>query len=349
MANSSIKHIAPAPSILIILMGSLGDVARGLCLIDHIKRNLPQSRVTWLVESKWSELVRLNRQIDRVIIFKRSCRLSAVWEFFKDLRRDRYDITLDLQRILKSGFISLLSGAKRRIGFHRRNAKEFNWIFNNEHIGYSSDDLPKISHYLKFTEYLGLSEPEKLEFGFSSLNPSKTAPEIIAKMNQPYIVVVLGTSWKSKNWNYEGYAGLIQRILADRILKVVLVGDSSRASMAADLTQKFQTPDVIDLVGQTSLAQLAALLKGAAVGVGPDSGPGHVAADVQTPFVTLFGPTSPQRTAPFGNHHLVVEAGWGCSPGYKKRDSGHNEQCMNSIHPDAVMEKVALALNEQIP
>lgn len=132
MANSSIKHIAPAPSILIILMGSLGDVARGLCLIDHIKRNLPQSRVTWLVESKWSELVRLNRQIDRVIILKRSCRLSAVWGLFEDLRRDHYDITLDLQRILKSGFISLLSGAKRRIGFHRRNAKEFNWIFNND-------------------------------------------------------------------------------------------------------------------------------------------------------------------------------------------------------------------------
>jgi heptosyltransferase-1 len=346
MANSSIKRIPPSPSILIILMGSLGDVARGLCLVDHIKTNLLQSRVTWLVEPKWSELVKLNRQIDRMIIFKRAWLLSAVWGLIKDLRQDHFDITLDLQRIFKSGFISLLSGAKRRIGFHRRNAKEFNWIFNNEHIGYSSDDLPKISHYLKFTEYLGLSEPEKLEFGFSSLNPSKTAPEIIAKMNQPYIVVVLGTSWKSKNWNYEGYAGLIQRILADRILKVVLVGDSSRASMAADLTQKFQTPDVIDLVGQTSLAQLAALLKAAAVGVGPDSGPGHVATAVKTPFVTLFGPTSPQRTAPFGNHHLVVDAGSSCAPGYKKRCADRNQQCLNSIHPEAVMEKVSLALAE---
>ena len=91
-------------------MGSLGDVARGLCLVDHIKRNLPQSRVTWLVESKWAELVGLNRQIDRVIIFNRASRLSAVWGFLKDLRRDHYDITLDLQRILKSGFISLLPG-----------------------------------------------------------------------------------------------------------------------------------------------------------------------------------------------------------------------------------------------
>jgi lipopolysaccharide heptosyltransferase II len=327
-------------------MGSLGDVARGLCLVDHIKTNLPQSRVTWLVEPKWSELVRLNRQIDRMIIFKSAWRLSAVWGLFKDLRRDHYDITLDLQRILKSGFISLLSGAKRRIGFHRHNAKEFNWIFNNQHIGYYSDDLPKIFHYLKFTEYLGLPQPEKLEFGFSSLNPSKTAPQIITEMNQPYIVVVLGTSWESKNWNYEGYVGLIQRVLADRTLKVVLVGDSSRATLAATLAEKFQTPDVIDLVGRTSLAQLVAVLKAAAVGVGPDSGPGHVATAVKTPFVTLFGPTSPRRTAPFGNHHLVVNAGSSCAPGYKKRYADRNKQCMNSIHPDAVMEKVSLALTE---
>ena len=345
MAQSSIKIIPPSPSILIILMGSLGDVARGLCLVNHIKTNLPQSRVTWLVEPKWSELVGLNRQIDRMVVFQRAWRWSAVWKLFNDLHRDHYDIALDLQRILKSGFFSLLTGAKRRIGFHRRNAKEFNWVFNNEHIEYCSDDLPKINHYLKFTEYLGLPEPDKLEFGLSFLNPSEMTPKIIAEMNRPFIVVVLGTSWESKNWSDEGYIGLIERILADRNLKVVLVGDSSRAELAATLTEKFQTSDMIDLVGQTSLLQLVSLLKAAAVGVGPDSGPGHVAAAVNTPFVTLFGPTSPQRTAPFGNERFVVDAGLNCTSCYKKNCAEGENQCMNSILPEAVMEKVALALS----
>ncbi len=348
MAQSSIKIIPPSPSILIILMGSLGDVARGLCLVDHIKTNLPQSRVTWMVEPKWSELVELNPQIDRIIIFRRAWRLSAVWGLFKELRLDHYDITLDLQRIFKSGFFSLLTGAERRIGFHRRNAKEFNWVFNNEHIEYCSDDLPKIYHYLKFTEYLGLPEPDKLEFGLSFLNPSEMTPKIIAELNRPFIVVVLGTSWESKNWSDEGYIGLIERILADRNLKVVLVGDSSRAGLAATLTEKFQTSDMIDLVGQTSLLQLVSLLKAAAVGVGPDSGPGHVAAAVKTPFVTLFGPTSPRRTAPFGNHRLVIEAGLDCASCYKKRCAEGKNQCMNSIRPDAVMEKISLALSMAI-
>jgi lipopolysaccharide heptosyltransferase II len=334
-----------SPSILIILMGSLGDVARGLCLVAHLKGNLPQCRVSWLVEPKWADLVSLHAQIDKVIIFQRAWRFSAVRALYHNLRRESFDITFDLQRILKSGFFSLLSGARRRVGFHRRNAKELNWIFNNEHIGYFSDDLPKIRHYLKFNEHLGLPAPDTLDFGFSSLNVAKTAPSMISELRQPFAAVVLGASWETKNWSDEGYFGLIQRILTDRILKVVLLGDASQAILAASLTTKINTPDVVDLVGRTSLPQLAAVLKAAAVGIGPDSGPGHLAAAVKTPFVTLFGPTSPQRTAPFGCEQLVVEAGPSCAPCYKKNCPDRDRQCMVSIQPAAVMEKVALALS----
>ena len=333
-----------SPSILIILMGSLGDVARGLCLVSHIKTNLPQSRVTWLVEPKWSELVELNRQIDRMIIFKRAWRVSAVWLLFKNLHEEKYDIVLDLQRILKSGFFSLLSGAKRRIGFHRRNAKEFNWIFNNEHIGYYNDDLPKIRHYLKFTEYLGLPEPASLEFGLSSLSVKESAPGVIAAMKQPFIAVVLGTSWESKNWYFEGYLDLIRQILSGYNLKIVLVGDQTQRAPAKKLIQKINSPDLLNLAGKTTLVELTALLKAAVAGVGPDSGPGHLAAAVNTPFVTLIGPTSPQRTAPFGYEQLVVEAGLGCAPCYKKRCTRRDKECLHGISVAAVMDKLSMAL-----
>ena len=334
-----------SPSILIILMGSLGDVARGLCLVSHIKQNMPHSRLTWLVEPRWLELVKLHRQIDRIIVFERAWRLSAVWRLYQDLRRDHYDVTLDLQRILKSGFFSLLSRAGRRVGFQRRNAKEFNWIFNNEHIGYFSDDLPKIQHYLKFTEYLGLPAPESLEFGLSALEVDRTAPRVIADLQQPFAAVVLGTSWETKNWHFNGYVGLIERILAIQNLKVVLIGDHSQAELATKLTTSIRSPDIIDLTGRTTLPQLAAVLKTAVVGVGPDSGPGHLAAAANTPFVTLFGPTSPRRTAPFGCEELVVKSDIDCVPCYRKHCPDRNAECMHSITPDMVMEKVQAALS----
>jgi ADP-heptose:LPS heptosyltransferase len=168
---------------------------------------------------------------------------------------------------------------------------------------------------------------------------------VISGLRKPFAAVVLGTSWKTKDWYEEGYRGLIQRILAAGTLTVVLLGDNSQAPLAARLAAEFKAPEVIDLVGRTSLPQLAAVLKAARVGVGPDSGPGHLAAAVSTPFVTLFGPTSAQRTAPFGCEELVVEAGADCAPCYKKRCIDRNRQCMTSIHPDAVMDKVSLALS----
>ncbi|UCD79000.1 MAG: glycosyltransferase family 9 protein [Desulfobacterales bacterium] len=334
-------------SILIILMGSLGDIARGLCLVDTLKKNLPGCRITWLVESKWAELVRLHEQIDNVIIFQRAWRLSAVRQLYRDLRQQQFDITLDLQRILKSGFFSLLSGAGRRIGFHRRNAKEFNWIFNNEHIEYFSDGLSKIRHYLKFTQYLGLPESDALalEFGFASPRLKEAAPRVIAELRRPFAAVLLGTSWDTKNWFFEGYLKLVRRILADLKLTVVLVGDGQRIGLAENLVENINAPDVINLVAKTSLPELTAVLKAAAVGIGPDSGPGHLAAAVGTPFVTLFGPTSPDRTAPYGCEGLVVKAEMDCAPCYKKRCPDRNKECMQRIDVDEVIKKMSLALS----
>jgi lipopolysaccharide heptosyltransferase II len=325
-------------------MGSLGDVARGLCLVSHIKMNLPQSCVTWLVEPKWAELVRCHRLIDKVIIFQRAWRISAIWRLFRDLNQEHFDITIDLQRILKSGFFSLLSGAGRRIGFHRRNAKELNWIFNNEHIGFHSDALSKIQHYLKFTEHLGLPEPDTLDFGFSSLDTIEGSPRVVADLKRPFVAVVLGASWESKDWNFEGYLELIRYILSALKLPVVLLGDTCSMALAEDLNQSVNQPGLINLAGRTSLMELANVLKKAAAGVGPDSGPGHLAAAVGTPFVSLFGPTSPKRTAPLGYEDLVIASSMDCAPCYRKRCPDHHNKCMYHIESSQVAEKLTKAL-----
>ena len=344
LAEPANQNVSSAPSILIILMGSLGDIARGLCLVTHIKANLPGSRVTWLVEPKWKDLVRCHPQIDKVIVFKRAWRISALWDLYKDLHQEHFDITLDLQRIIKSGFFSLLSGADRRIGFHPRNAKEWNWIFNNEHINYQNDDLAKIRHYLKFSEYLGLPEPNTLDFGFSALSVSANAPGIVIEQRDPFVAVIMGASWESKEWLFEGYVKLVQRILSVHQLGVILVGDRSQRAAANILVEKMHAPNLINLVGQTSLLELTAILKAAVAAVGPDSGPGHLAAAVNTPFVALFGPTSPKRTAPFGFEHLVVNAEISCAPCYKRKCPERDKRCMTRIKVEDIVEKISKVL-----
>ncbi len=333
----------PSPSILIILMGSLGDIIRALCLICHLKSYWPQSRISWLVEARWAELIRLHRQIDKVIIFRREWRASAVWQLYKELSQQDFDITLDLQRILKSGLFSLLSGAKRRIGVHRNNAKELNWLFNNEHIPYVDENLSKLSHYLQFIGQLGLPVPTALDFGIDRFDDNKLLPPAVVEIQNSFIAVVMGSSWETKDWYFEGYCRLVQQILSFLKRDVVLLGDSAQSPAARRLSKNMNSHKVIDLTGN-SLVEMAAVLKAAAAGVGPDSGPGHLAAALGTPYVTLFGPTPPGRHAPYRCDHLVVQTERECVPCYKKRCPYRNRECMYDIDPQMVMEKLTKAL-----
>jgi ADP-heptose:LPS heptosyltransferase len=128
-----------------------------------------------------------------------------------------------------------------------------------------------------------------------------------------------------------------------------MLGDGSRESLAKDLSQKVDHPGLIDMAGKTSLVELAAILKQAAAGVGPDSGPGHLAAAVGTPFVSIFGPTSPGRTAPFGCEDLVVTSALDCAPCYKKRCPYRHNACMVDIETGQVIDKLSGALAMRRP
>jgi lipopolysaccharide heptosyltransferase II len=336
-----------APSILIILMGSLGDVARGLGLVSQIKTNRPQCRITWLVEPACAPLVGLHPQIDKMIVFHRAWSAAAVWKLFKKLQREHFDITLDLQRHFKSGFFSLLSGSRQRIGFHRKNTKELNWLFSTDTITYFSDNLPKIDHYLQFLDYLGLPQPKTVDFGFSNWNVKKYLPPLPVETDHRLIAVVMGSRWETKNWIRDGYLELIQLIVAMQNVCVVLVGDASQRAEAEYVSKAINRSTLIDLVGKTSLIELTAVLKHSTAAIGPDSGPGHLAAAVGTPYVSLFGPTSPQRTAPYGNEHLVVHADLHCMPCYQKKCPEQTRKCMLNITPTAVMDKLTRAMAMQ--
>jgi len=326
-------------------MGSLGDVARGLGLVSHIKAHLPESRITWLVEPKCADLVGLHPQIDNVIEFKRKRSVAAMWDLFQKLQKEDFDITLDLQRHLKSGFFSLLSRGQRRIGFHRKNAKELNWLFNNESIPYCDENLPKLGHYLKFTEHLGLPEPNRLDFGLETLDVNKLVPPAVAAIQNSFIAVVMGSSWESKDWNFEGYGNLVQHIIKNQNRRVVLLGGSDQWTVAEKLIEKTNSPNVINLTGNP-LIEMTAVLKAAAAAVGPDSGPGHLAAAVGTPYVTLFGPTPANRHVPYGCEHLIVQSDLDCAPCYQKQCPEGDNRCMENIKVDDVAQKISMALED---
>ena len=132
-------------------------------------------------------------------------------------------------------------------------------------------------------------------------------------------------------------------------LGIVLVGDGNQMPLARKIHADFATERLVDLTGRTSLTELAALLGQAAAGIGPDSGPGHLAAAVGTPYVALFGPTPPGRVAPYRCEELAVAADTACAACYRKQCPLPACTCMTAITPAMVMDKLKTALIARRP
>lgn len=330
-----------APTVLIVLMGSLGDVVRALPLPSILRQHRPDARVAWLVDWRWREVVAAHSGVDRILAFPRERTPAPFLRLVADLRALRPDVVLDLQRILKSGVASRLTGAPRRIGFHRRDAKEFNPLFNNEFIGPGADGLPKWQHYLGFVEQLGLPVPDVLDFGIRSLGDARNLPDELRGVEGRVVAFAMGASWPSKRWPEEGYRDLARIVLRETPCRVVLVGDRSQQGLAERVALSAPRERVIDLTGRTSLTQLGAILAAACAAVGPDSGPGHLAAALGTPHVTLFGPTDPARVAPYRAGHLVVRSPIPCGPRCGRTCRRREGRCMDAITPAMAWQTLA--------
>lgn len=310
--------------ILIVLMGALGDVTRGLALVDQLKNRDRKPHITWIVEPLSESLVRMHPGVDEVIVFERHRGLLGAIKLFRDLKKHSFDITLDLQRHFKSGLVSYFSRAKRRIGFHPDNSKEFNWRFNTETLAQQADNFPKLEHYLLFMEALGLKVSRPLTWSFDA-NAPKLSQAMREQLCGPYSVIVLGSSKRSKDWTLEGNIALTDYLSKQPRALVALVGGKSNVATGAEIKRRLGSNKIIDLTGATTIPELVSVIKGAAFCVGPDSGPGHIAAAVGTPYVSLFGPTSKERNVPYENSHRAIVAG-----------SGR----MSDITPEEVIEMV---------
>jgi heptosyltransferase I len=346
-------HRAPVPRrVLIVLMGAIGDVIRALPLLARIRRTWPEAHISWAVEPKSEPLLRSHRWLDELIVYDRR---HAPWSFLPFLwkiRGGKFDLVLDLQRHLKSGLISAISGAPERLGFAPANGKELNRLFATRHIEAQPRMRLKLLQYQAFADALGLPAVP-IEFGLE-LAPAEDsrARGFVAGLPRPMLGVILGSSWPSRIFFPEAVASVI-RCLASPVegspgLFPVLLGGSEERALAAAVTAHLdhQVP-ALNLTGRTGLRDLIGIFAECAVAIGPDSGPMHLAAAVGCPVVSLWGSTSPERSAPWGSEDLAIRAEIRCHPCYL-RQCPVGRECMRRISPEAVVDTVRRALNARV-
>ena len=309
--------------ILIVKLGALGDVINTLPLAVELKLQMPGCTIDWVVEPLSYPLVSSHRAVDKAILFKRSS--ASALSVIRTLRKTRYDLVLDLQRILKSAGFTLMVRAKRRIGFDRKRCKEMTWLLPFERIRAKDPGAHMLDQYLEFARHLGLKP------GFPAWDIPRTQ-SIPNGLPGKYIVLNIGATKPANLWDPERFSELAEKIGRRWNLACVITGGPADLARAKQILG-FYSAGVMDLTGHTSLVQLVEVIGNADAVISCDTGPMHLAAALNIPLVALFGPSDPRRTGPYLGH--VVKGTVPCAPCNRKRCP--RPDCMTAITSDMVM------------
>jgi len=337
-------------NILIVKLSAIGDVIHTLPALAALRRCYPQAHISWVVEEAASDLLADHPMLDRVLVSRRKRWLRDIREgrdrasvlreirgFLRTLRDRPYDLVIDFHGLFKSAVLVWLSGGKRRLGYD--SLQEGSGLALNERV---PEDMGKhaVDRYLDLPRHLGCdtSRPE-FPIALQEAHFARVAELLTAftvDTSRGFVAVSPVAYWETKLWDDSKFAALCDRIVRELGLPVVFTGESPEGPI--ERIRSFMQAPSASAAGKTSLRELAALYRKASVLLTTDSGPMHLAAAVGTPVVALFGPTSPERTGPYGVGHTVIRRGMDCSPCFRK--TCETGECMKMIGIDEVFEAV---------
>jgi heptosyltransferase-1 len=313
--------------ILVVRLGSMGDVIHTLPAVASLKHSFPHCRLTWAVEARWAPLLEANPFLDEVTVLTRKT-LAGYWDLGRRLRRQRYDFAVDFQGLIKSALVASASRAERIFGFHRSQIRERLAV-----LFYSSQRQTQAAHVvdqnLELAASAGASSIVK-QFPLPAGAPEGELPEGDFVLASPL------AGWPAKQWPLEHYEKLAAMLMAEWKLPLVLNGPPAAAE-----TLRRVAGAVVNLSGLPGLIHAS---RRALAVIGVDSGPLHLAAALGRPGVAVFGPTDPARNGPYGGTFTVLRDAT-AETTYKRRQQ--IEPSMRAIGPEAVAEALAGALNPQ--
>ena len=297
---------APA-NLCLLRLSAIGDVTHILPIVRTLQHYWPETKITWIIGRLEHQLVKDIEGVE-FVVFDKSLGFKAYKALWSQLRGRKFDVFLHMQVSLRSNIASLCVRSPIKLGFDKRRTRDFQWLFSNARINAIACQHV-LDSFFEFLKAIGLSE-QKLAWDIPiPLQDQQWAANLV---NDQKVLIINPSSSQRlnnwRNWGADNYAKLIEYAIEKYDLRVILTGgpaDNERALAQAIIKNSVfsKKPDLLNkvdnLVGETSLKQLAALMQKSVGVIAPDTGPAHIANALGRPIIGLYVTSNPKRTGPY--------------------------------------------------
>ncbi len=334
----------------------LGDAVMSVPAVRAIKRGIEGAHVAVLTSEKLADVWRLVPEVDEVIAFPAARgrgivrTLTGLAHLFKVARLIRgrgFTTGVIFPNSLRTALELRLARIPRRVGFpgHSRAALLTQALREENGARATGPGRHQVHHYLRLAEFLGASLPADRTFGFPDAGKKTRELKLPAR-----IAVCAGAEYgPAKRWLPEKFAEVLQCVSDATACRWQFVGTAKDRPIAAEIAALCENPaNVENLCGETTLAQLIAILRASDVLLTNDTGTMHLAALLGVRTVAIFGSTEPALTGPLGLGHTVIRKRAECSPCFL-RECPIDFRCMREIETATVMAAVRVALGIPAP
>jgi heptosyltransferase-2 len=331
--------------ILVIAPNWLGDAVMATPSFKLIKQFGPHVEIDLLCREYVSEVFNRNPNLDRVIDYRKDKGYFSLFSILRKMRPPQgWQACIVMPRSFSSGLAAWVSGAVVRIGY----SGEFRGMFLTDSIPAKYYKRQHLSRsYGKLVEVYTKNGTDKM--GDALVVPPPEWENIVEKKvgDSRYFVLATGASYGSaKIWPYQRYAQLSRKLTDHTSMKAVAIGKDEDRGTANSIIGS-SNADGLNLTGKCNLRELVAVLKGAELVIGNDSGPVHISAAMGTRTVTVFGSTNPEWTAPLGKYTTVVRNKVDCSPCFERECPNGSLRCLLGVEVSDVFEAAIRLLEEQ--
>jgi len=330
--------------ILILKPSSLGDVIQALPVLRLLKIHLPHSEIFWWIDSTLAPLIEGDPDLTGLIRFERKRWANPrywpeVIRSIHQTRAQKFDWVIDLQCLARSAAFAWLANGKFLAGLDevREGARGFYDLAAPR----ASFHTHAVDWYLSVLKPLGV--PIDRPFTWLPERPAAAAALQLKWSAGPFrwIAIQPGARWDNKRWPAEYFAELI-RLTAREFpdTRFALLGSRDDQTIG-NLVAAAAPSQCLNLCGQTTLPEMIEWVRRCELMVTNDTGPMHVAAALGKPMVTLFGPTEPRRTGPYGQPGDALRMELPCSPCLKHQCHWvRPNECLKTISPQMVFARV---------